>query len=68
MIWCFSAILFAITILPRNVTQLKILENTLYRYFTLILVFGISLLIIILAYFKHKKTNRLPKEGDIQIE
>lgn len=68
MIWCFSAILFAITILPRNVTQLKILENTLYRYFTLILVFGISLFIIILAYFKHKKTNRLPKEGDIQIE
>lgn len=59
MVYCFSALIFAITILPKNAVQILTLSDTLYKYFSLALVFGISIFILILANFKKKKVDSI---------
>jgi spore germination protein (amino acid permease) len=48
------SILFGLTILPLNISQLRFIENTLYRYTILIVIFGIGITIMILANLKFK--------------
>ena len=49
-----SLIIFAISIIPKNIAEVSFFENTLYRYSSLIMVFGISFFILVLAYIKKK--------------
>ena len=57
MSFCFSSILFAIALLLNNQYILNLLNGPIYKYFILILVFGISMLILIFANLKHLIKN-----------
>ena len=58
---CFGSIIFAIALLLNHQQILSILDAKIYKYFILILVFGISTLILLLANLKKiiKSKNKL---------
>ena len=62
---CFLAIVFGIGLLYPNILQSRYIQSTVYKYFMLILVFGISSLILILANIKRVITNK--KKGEINV-
>ncbi len=49
------SILFGLTIIPINISQIHFIENTLYKYIILGFMFGIGIIILILANFKKLK-------------
>lgn len=53
---CF--LIFSIALLFRNITDLKIVQNTILRYIIILIVFVISIAILILANLKHKRRNQ----------
>jgi len=46
------SILFGLAIIPFNTAQIKFIENTLYRYLILGIVFGLGSILLILANLK----------------
>ena len=48
------SILFAMSLIPLNVSNIKFIEDTLYKIMIIGLVFGISFFIMILANVKYK--------------
>lgn len=56
MIFCFSALLYTISMLPKNISDISIFEGTIYKYVSIIFVFFITMAILIWAYFKKKKS------------
>ncbi len=59
----FCLLFFSVCLIPKTTIQLKFIENTIYKYFVLILVFGISIITLILANLKFKKLNK--NRGDV---
>lgn len=59
---CFLAILFGISLLYSNIIQVKYLQATIYKDFSLILVIGICFLILVLANIK-KAINSKPERS-----
>jgi len=66
IIYVFSLLLFMLALIPHNSAHIYFLENDLYKYNVLILVYGISLSILILANIKHRRIAK--KKGEIAIE
>lgn len=62
MVFCFAAILYIISMIPKNITDINIFEGTIYKYASIIFVFFITMSILILAYLKKKKSI---KKGDV---
>lgn len=62
----FSILVFAIGLLPENLKQLSFLENTVYQYFVLILVFLVSIILLILANMKYQLIQK--KKGSVSID
>lgn len=58
-----SALIFIVAIIPNGILQVRFIENYVFKYFTLILVFGISFIVLILANIKHKKL-KLANKGE----
>lgn len=56
----FTFIILGLSLLPKNESLTYFLEGTIYRYAFLIFTIGLSLTVLLLAYFK--KTSRLTKE------
>ena len=52
--YSFVAILFGISLLYKNVIQIRQLDANLYKYLSLAFTFGITILILILSNIKHK--------------
>lgn len=52
------SILFGLTILPINVSNINFLENTIYKYLILSFIFGIGIIILISADFKKWRGNK----------
>lgn len=57
LVYFFGSMLFSIALAPENISQDKFIEDTIFKYFSLILIFGISIGILILANIKHHKKN-----------
>lgn len=65
--WCislFAMLSFAIALIPTNMKETTFIENTVYKYIILILIFGICLSILALANIKHLYVQK--KKGVIQ--
>lgn len=62
----FALLVFAISLLPDNMYQIIFLENTVYQYIVLILVFGISPILLILANLKHYIIEK--RKGEISVD
>lgn len=65
MVYCLSAFLFTIAMIPKNVTDTVFFENTFYKYVSIALVFFICFIILILAYIK-KKHELMKGENSIE--
>lgn len=62
----FALLVFAISLIPNNMYQIIFLENTIYQYIVLILVFGISPALLILANLKHYIIEK--KKGAVSVD
>ena len=51
--------IFIVTLIPQNISQIRFAENVIYKYSSLIVVFGLSFAILILGYLKKKKHQGL---------
>ena len=58
MVFCFSAILYTISMIPQSISDISIFEGTIYKYISIFFVFFITMAILIWAYFKKKKKLR----------
>ena len=65
LVYSFSAFLFVIAMLPKNVSDTTFFENTFYKYASIALVFFICFVILILAYIKKKREL---KRGENSLE
>lgn len=63
MTYCFTLLLFAIFLLARNITIAKFIQKNVYRYYEIILVFVISMLILIWGNLKYRLKHKNSKEG-----
>lgn len=68
MVYCFSTLCFIFALIPKNMVAIRWLEDTLFRYVTIILVFIISFCILLFAYFKHKKQKSYVQKGVLTSE
>lgn len=57
-----ASLMFIVAILPKGMLEIRFIENYVFKYFTLILLFGISFIILIVANIKHKKIKLPNKE------
>ncbi len=58
MIFCFGSIIFAIALIPKTISDITIFESQVYKYISIIFVFFVSMLILVLAYFKKRKEKK----------
>ena len=65
LVYCFSAFLFTISLIPSSMLDINIFESVIYKYASIIFVFFITTFILIRAYFKKRK---LLKKGVETIE
>lgn len=56
-IYIIAVAIFIVTLIPQNIAQIRFAENIIYKYISLIVVFGFSLVILIIGYFKKRKQN-----------
>ena len=59
MAYSISAIIFSLSLAFANLAQIKYIQTELLKYFVIILVFVISLVVLILANFKLKKEKSI---------
>lgn len=65
MVYCFSAFLFIIAMLPKNISDTTFFENTFYKYVSIIFVFFVCSVILLFAYIKKKREL---KKGENSLE
>lgn len=65
VVFCFSSILFAISLIYTNLLQLNFAENQIYLYafIGIILIFSFGVLILANIKQKHQKKKSMQKEG-----
>lgn len=64
--YAVATLLFIVAIIPKGMVEIRFIENIVYKYFTIILVFIISFLILILANIKYRKNHKHnQKERDL---
>lgn len=60
-----SALIFIVAILPKGIAEIRFIENYVFKYFTLILLFVISFLVLALANIKHNKLKSPNNEEEL---
>lgn len=55
MVYSFASIIFIFALLPRNMAEIRFIQNKIFPYFTIVLVFIVSFVILLFANIKHKK-------------
>ncbi len=65
MVYCFSAFLYIISMIPANISDQNYFESTFYKYMSIALVFFLSFSILIAGYIKKKHEL---KKGDSKLE
>ena len=58
-----SIIIFIVALSPNNVWELAFLEKTIYKYFSLIVVYSISFFTLLIGYFKKRRSNIVQKKN-----
>lgn len=56
---CFATAVFAISLISSNIAGTRDIQQHVYKYYELILVFGISIIILLLANWKIKRKKQL---------
>lgn len=61
MIFCFSALLYVISLIPQSIADVNVFGRTIYKYGSIAFVFFFFMAILALAYFKKKRDLRKEK-------
>jgi len=61
-IYIIAIAIFIVTLIPKDIVQIRFAENVIYKYSTLIVVFVLSFVVILLGYLKKRK-----ERGIVQI-
>ncbi len=64
MVFLLAAAIFTISMIPQTISDITAFESHIYKYVSIIFVFFITMIILICAYFKKKKS----KEGERSFE
>lgn len=56
-IYIIAIAIFIVTLIPQNIAQIRFAENIIYKYISLIVVFGFSFVILLIGYFKKRRKN-----------
>lgn len=59
--YLIASLLLGICLYPFNISELKFIQTTIYKYFVLILLFGVSFFILLFANWKFKQKKRRKK-------
>lgn len=59
---CFATLIFALALISPNVASAKFIEQYVYKYYELILIFMVSFVIILLANWKAKRKKNMLQE------
>lgn len=62
MVYCFCAIVFTLSLLSNNMAEINILNNTVYKYVSIIFIFVLSFIILFSASIK-KLIIKFTKKG-----
>lgn len=54
-LYVIAILLFIVTLIPQNISQIRFAENIIYKYSSIIVVFGLSFVILLLGYLKKRK-------------
>ena len=65
IVYSFSAILFIIAMVPRNISDTTYFESTFYKYVSIFFVFFVCSVILLFAYIKKKREL---KKGENSLE
>ncbi len=60
-----SGIMFIVAILPKNMAEIVFIENYIFKYYTIALLFVICFSILIFANLKHNKLKSPNKESEL---
>lgn len=61
-----AALIFIVALIPKGEVEIRFIQNTLYRYTTIGLIFIVSFLILVFANIKHKKKHKFSNmESDL---
>lgn len=63
LIYAFTAIIFATSLIDQNIAYSRFVETVAYKYIVLGVVFGLGFLILILANIKYRKKHKVKKLG-----
>ncbi len=58
ILYITAILIFFIAMIPQNVAQIRFLENTVYKYSALIIVFGYNIVLLIIANLKKRKSSK----------
>ena len=58
ILYITAILIFFIAMIPQNVAQIRFLENTVYKYSALIIVFGYNIILLIIANLKKRKLSK----------
>lgn len=64
MVYCFAAFLYVISLIPQTLADVNVFDGTIYKYSSIVFVFFITMIILVIAYFKKRKSRR--KEQSIE--
>lgn len=65
IIYLIATLIFIFALFPKNMVEIRFIQDIIFKYFTIILVFVISFAILLFAYIKQKKKNIKPKKEDL---
>ena len=65
LVYSFGLIVFSIAMFPKDYATSKILESTIYSYWTFGISFALGIGILILANFKKNKSSQLPQTKEV---
>lgn len=65
LIYASASLIFILALLPQGIAQIHFLENVIFKYFAIFLLYIISFLILIFANIKYRKTHKNNKESDL---
>lgn len=57
MIYCIASLIFVFSFIYNDIAIIKFIQDVIFKYVTIILIFIISLIVLILANFKLKRRN-----------
>lgn len=59
MVYLIAIAIFVVTLIPQNISQIRIAENIIYKYTSIFIVFVMSFTILLLGYLKKRRKKSI---------